>query len=147
MSRESRAMLLNVLWHHQGGSSPVGQPLRTLLGIGQFDHLTDEQVSEAKWIDGLLSRGTRGVTGTIALADGSELREGEDYERIGGVEAVMTASRAPKHMEQELAGAEVLQRAYEWYEASHKGEAARALEMAVLRHKTALASGVGGCDA
>jgi hypothetical protein len=48
MSRESRALLLNVLWHHQGGSSPVGQPLRKLLGIGQHDHLTDEQISEAK---------------------------------------------------------------------------------------------------
>jgi hypothetical protein len=56
MSRESRAMLLNVLWHHQGGSSPVGQPLRALLGIGQHDRLTDEQVSEAKWIDALLAK-------------------------------------------------------------------------------------------
>jgi hypothetical protein len=57
MSRESRAMLLNVLWHHQGGSSPVGQPLRKLLGIGQHDYLTDEQVSEAKWIDKALAAG------------------------------------------------------------------------------------------
>lgn len=55
MSRESRAMLLNVLWHHQGGSSPVGQPLRKLLGIEQHDYLTVEQLSEAKWIDKLLA--------------------------------------------------------------------------------------------
>jgi hypothetical protein len=55
LSRHSRAMLLNVLWHHQGGSSTVGQPLRAMLGIGQHDYLTDEQVSEAKWIDGLLA--------------------------------------------------------------------------------------------
>ena len=59
MSRESRAMLLNVLWHHQGGSSPVGQPLRKLLGIGQHDHLTGEQCAEAKWIDKLLADGVR----------------------------------------------------------------------------------------
>lgn len=59
MSRHSRAMLLNVLWHHQGGSSEVGQPIRVLLGIGQHDHLTEEQVSEAKWIDRLLVVGTR----------------------------------------------------------------------------------------
>jgi hypothetical protein len=64
MSRESRAMLLNVLWHHQGGSSPVGQPLRKLLGIGQFDRLTSEQLSEAKWIDGLLARATGDTRGT-----------------------------------------------------------------------------------
>lgn len=59
MSRETRAMLLNVLWHHQGGGSNVGQPIRAILGIGEHDHLTDEQLAEAKWIEGLLSRSTR----------------------------------------------------------------------------------------
>lgn len=48
-------------------------------------------------------------------------------------------------MEQALAAAEIVQRAYEWYEASRKAEAARALEMAVLRHKTALSAGVPVC--
>lgn len=48
------AMLLNVLWYHQGGSSEVGQALRVILGIGEYDRLTDDQVAEAKWIDGLL---------------------------------------------------------------------------------------------
>lgn len=70
MSRESRAMLLNVLWHHQGGSSPVGQPLRKLLGIGQHDHLTEEQYSEAKWIDGLLAKAARGVPAASAVPPG-----------------------------------------------------------------------------
>lgn len=55
LSPHSRAMLLNVLWHHQGGSSAVGQPLRSILGIGQHDHLDAEQVNEAKRIDGLLA--------------------------------------------------------------------------------------------
>ncbi|WP_373379862.1 hypothetical protein [Cupriavidus nantongensis] len=55
MSRHSRAMLLNILWHHQGGSSPVGQPIRALLGIGQHDHLNNDQLAEAKWIDALLA--------------------------------------------------------------------------------------------
>jgi hypothetical protein len=59
MSRESRAMLLNILWHHQGGSSPVGQPLRRLLGIEPHAHLTDEEVAEAKWIDKALADGVR----------------------------------------------------------------------------------------
>ena len=43
-----RAGLLAALWHHQGGSSPIGQPIRRLLGITQHEHLTDEQVKEAK---------------------------------------------------------------------------------------------------
>jgi hypothetical protein len=44
----ARAALLWVLWHHQGGSSPVGQPLRYALGMGAHDHLNATQVSEAK---------------------------------------------------------------------------------------------------
>ena len=55
LSRHSRAMLLNVLWHHQGGSSQVGQPIRTILGIEPYARLSEEEVSEAKWIDALLS--------------------------------------------------------------------------------------------
>lgn len=45
---EHRGALLWVLWHHQGGNSPVGQPIRTVLGIGRFDRLTDDQVADAK---------------------------------------------------------------------------------------------------
>lgn len=55
LSYQSCALLLNVLWHHQGGSSTVGQPIRTMLGIGQYDHLTEEQLSEAKRIEGMLA--------------------------------------------------------------------------------------------
>lgn len=43
-----RAGLLAALWHHQGGSSPIGQPIRRLLGLGQHDHLNAEQVRAAK---------------------------------------------------------------------------------------------------
>ncbi len=43
-----RGLLLWVLWHHQGASSTIGQPLRRALGLDQFDHLTPEQVETAK---------------------------------------------------------------------------------------------------
>lgn len=46
-----RAALLWVLWHHQGGSSPVGQPIRKVLGIERAAHLTPEQLKEAKAFD------------------------------------------------------------------------------------------------
>lgn len=45
---EWRGALLWALYRHQGGHSDIGQPIRELLGIGQFDHLTDEQIAEAK---------------------------------------------------------------------------------------------------
>lgn len=43
-----RSLLLLALYHHQGGSSPVGQPIRAALGIGQFDKLTPEQIAVAR---------------------------------------------------------------------------------------------------
>lgn len=43
-----RAALLFALWHHQGGSSPVGQPIREILGMGQHDQLSNEDLAAAK---------------------------------------------------------------------------------------------------
>ncbi|HYE38283.1 MAG TPA: hypothetical protein VEB23_00025 [Ramlibacter sp.] len=46
----ARCALLWVLWHHQGGSSEVGQAMRFALGMGAHEHLTDEQVADAgRW--------------------------------------------------------------------------------------------------
>lgn len=46
----ARAALLWVLWHHQGGSSPVGQPIRFALGMGKHDRLNEHQLAEAtRW--------------------------------------------------------------------------------------------------
>lgn len=44
----ARSALLWVLWHHQGGSSPVGQPIRYALGMGAHEPLGEHQVQEAK---------------------------------------------------------------------------------------------------
>lgn len=44
----ARSALLWVLWHHQGASSPVGQPIRFALGMGSFDDLTDWHIRQAK---------------------------------------------------------------------------------------------------
>lgn len=50
----SRAALLWVLWHHQGGSSPVGQAVRFALGMGQHDRLSEAQLAAAKaWAPGI----------------------------------------------------------------------------------------------
>ena len=45
---EVRAALLFALWHHQGSSSQVGQPIRAMLGIGEHDALTPEQLAAAR---------------------------------------------------------------------------------------------------
>lgn len=44
----ARAALLWLLYHHQGGSSPIGQPIRFALGMGEYDRLSDEQIAQAK---------------------------------------------------------------------------------------------------
>ena len=43
-----RGLLLWALYHHQGASSAVGQPIRQALGIGQYERMTDEQIAMAK---------------------------------------------------------------------------------------------------
>lgn len=48
-------LLLNILWHHQGASSRIGQAVRALLGMGQHDHLSDVQVDEAKRVESILA--------------------------------------------------------------------------------------------
>lgn len=48
MTETGRAALLWLLWHHQGSGSEIGQPIRFALGMGQHDHLSDEQVFLAK---------------------------------------------------------------------------------------------------
>lgn len=43
-----RGLLLWTLYHHQGGSCEIGQPIRQALGIGQHDRMTEEQIAEGK---------------------------------------------------------------------------------------------------
>jgi hypothetical protein len=42
------APLLWVLWNHLGSGSPVGQPIRQYLGMGQFERMTEDQIQAAK---------------------------------------------------------------------------------------------------
>jgi hypothetical protein len=71
----ARAALLWVLWHHQGGSSPVGQPIRFALGMGAHEHLNEHQIGEAKRWAGITGWTTERVQkyhpGTAAPADQS----------------------------------------------------------------------------
>ena len=53
--KEMRGQLLWALYHHQGGSSVVGQPIRKVLGIGEYDHMTHEQIEEAQIAAGVLA--------------------------------------------------------------------------------------------
>lgn len=46
--RHIRRLLTWILYHHQGAKSPIGQACRKTLGIGEFEHLTDEQILDAK---------------------------------------------------------------------------------------------------
>lgn len=53
----ARAAIAWVLWHHQGGSSAVGQPLRFALGMGAYEELPVWRITEAKrWAEATGSR-------------------------------------------------------------------------------------------
>lgn len=51
--QQMESALLWTLWHHQGGSSHIGQPIRKILGIGQHERMTDEQIQQAKKFGGV----------------------------------------------------------------------------------------------
>jgi hypothetical protein len=52
LDKSARAAIAWVLFHHQGSSSPIGQPLRYALGLGAHDRLPDQLIKEAKkWAD------------------------------------------------------------------------------------------------
>ena len=51
-TNEMESALLWILYHHQGGSSIIGQPIRRVLGIGQHGNLTAEQLERAKKFGG-----------------------------------------------------------------------------------------------
>lgn len=50
-----RAALLFCLWHHQGGSSRIGQAIRLRLGIGEYERLSDDQLATAKAVQAALT--------------------------------------------------------------------------------------------
>ena len=61
--RNVRGLLLWALYHHQSGSSVVGQPIRKVLGIGEYDHMTREQIEEAQIAGGVIVPPNAALTG------------------------------------------------------------------------------------
>ena len=60
-----RAAVLWVLWHHQGGGSPIGQPLRRFLGLGQHERLGAASTQLAqRWHDSFVA-GPASTEGTL----------------------------------------------------------------------------------
>ncbi len=59
-SKDVKAALLFCLYRHQGSGSLIGQPIRTALGIGQYDNLTTEQLEIARRVKSQLSTNTDG---------------------------------------------------------------------------------------
>ncbi|NBI44941.1 hypothetical protein [Burkholderia sp. ISTR5] len=87
-----RAALAWVLWHHQGASSFVGQPIRYALGMGQHEELSDAQIEEAKSIARLCKfPGKQHSAAQAVAADGEPLvRNLSPLERVEEDIVVMT---------------------------------------------------------
>ncbi len=69
MNSDVRDALLFALWHHQGGWSPVGQPLRRILRMGVHERLNDTQLAGARRVQaGLASPATADAISSIDRA-------------------------------------------------------------------------------
>lgn len=72
-----KAALCLALYHHQGGSSTVGQPIRKILGMGQHDEMTHEQYWLAKKVK-------LGINGYEVAQPVRELTA-DDIRKAGGI--------------------------------------------------------------
>ena len=54
MNQDVHDALCFALWHHQGGSSTIGQPIRKMLDLGPHDHMDEDEIKGAKRVLGLL---------------------------------------------------------------------------------------------
>lgn len=79
----ARAALLWVLWHHQGGSSKVGQPIRFALGMGQHDRLSEHQVREAQRWEALAAQPSQAPVMRPERSEFSTLITNECHEIAG----------------------------------------------------------------
>lgn len=55
MNQEVRDALCFALWHHQGGSSTIGQPIRAMLGICQHARMGEDELDGAKRVNRALA--------------------------------------------------------------------------------------------
>lgn len=51
MNKDVHDALCFALWHHQGGSSTIGQPIRKMLDLGQYDHMDKDELEGAKRVN------------------------------------------------------------------------------------------------
>lgn len=88
----SRQALAWVLWHHQGGSSPVGQPIRFALGMGQHERMPDWMVADAKkWGEWDAKVGKRATPTGVAADEAGE----PAWRTKGGI---------PRYIDRDVAG-------------------------------------------
>lgn len=79
-----RQALTFVLWHHQGGASPVGQPIRELLGMSVHEQMSQEQVDSSRAMLAALAATGKQQGGEVQ-GDGRSPNEMADaLERIAG---------------------------------------------------------------
>lgn len=87
----ARAALLWVLWHHQGASSEIGQPIRFALGIGRFDRLSEADIQRAKMWGELMPH----IISTIGLRQDDALSVSGDIDQGVYVPAAPAQEVAP----------------------------------------------------
>lgn len=65
---------LSQLYHHQGANSEVGQPIRTALGMGRFEAMTEYQIMRAKNHEKMVA--SRAGKALLAISDVPNTTEG-----------------------------------------------------------------------
>jgi hypothetical protein len=62
MIQDVHDALCFALWHHQGGSSTIGQPIRKMLDLGPHDHMDKDEIAGAKRVQSALEAQRKPLT-------------------------------------------------------------------------------------
>lgn len=78
----ARGAIAWVLYHHQGGSSAIGQPLRYALGLGAHEDMPTHLIQQAKHYASAAGRSTADFHAPAAATRAEEVEDAERYRYI-----------------------------------------------------------------
>ena len=82
MNQDVHDALCFALWHHQGGSSTIGQPIRKMLDLGPHDYMDKDEIAGAKRVQSALKTQRTWVGLTDDEIDDIDYANwSEDYQR------------------------------------------------------------------
>ena len=83
MNQDVHDALCFALWHHQGGSSTIGQLIRKMLDLGQHDYMDKDELEGAKRVQRALANSEKPAREWVGLTETEKYTLADDVARRG----------------------------------------------------------------